>query len=1158
MNPVEAYLTELREIRSYPSVEETSFYGTLEKLLNEIGKALKPKVRCIINPSNAGAGIPDGGLFTPDQKSTDMIADRNLIPSRGVVEVKGIGEDLKAVAGTEQVQRYLRRYEQVLVTNYWDFLLIGRNAGGEPFNLEPYSLCPTAGAFREALVHPRKLADEQEDWFTEYLVRVILRAAELTDPKDLAQLLASYAREAKARVKGAELPALESIRRALEEALGMEFKGDKGEHFFRSTLVQTLFYGMFSAWVLWSRKQRDDDTSARFEWRTAAWELHVPMVRALFEEVSRASRLEELKLVEILDWAGDALNRVKRRDFFESFEKQSAVQYFYEPFLEAFDPALRKELGIWYTPPEIVQYMVARVDTVLREELGIEDGLADRSVFVLDPACGTGAYLVEVLKRIETTVREKKGGGALVAAEVKKAAMERVFGFEILPAPFVVSHLQLGLLLQTMNAPLKDATERAAVYLTNSLTGWEPPTEEVKKRLQHLQLSFPDLKEEHDAAQKVKRDVPILVVMGNPPWNAFAGVATDPEEQRLVEPYKQGLISEWGIKKFNLDDLYVRFFRLAERRIAEMTGRGVVCYISNFSYLRDPSFVVLRRRFLEEFDALWFDNMNGDSRETGKLTPEGKPDPSVFSTQSNREGIRVGTAIALMVRGAQHAPRPAVRFRQFWGAAKRSDLVESLKVRDFDAQYEPVQPDNAKRFSFRPSRVTAGYLAWPKLVDLCFQGPYQGLAEDRRKALIDTDEDLLTTRMRMYLDVSIGWEELKSGGGPLTESYVDFPAESARHSAHQSESFSARNIRRYFMRPFDTQYCYYTSTRPIWRRHRPEFYRQASEGNGFVTSRFHRAKDPEGVPMGYVVGLCDYHYLAPNVGAIPIHIRSFQGDQGKPERGSDTALLPEVSANLSEHAREYLDNFGFGIPDADPETARLMWMHALAIGYSPAYLTENADGIREDWPRIPLPGSKDLLVGSAGLGRTVASLLDTENEVAGVTAGDIRPELKVVAVPSRAGGGGLDPNADLDVTAGWGHAGKDGVTMPGKGKAIQREYTWEERRSIEDGAAGAGLSAEQAFDHLGETTFDIHLNEVAYWKNVPAKVWDYTIGGYQVIKKWLSYREKKLLGRPLTADEVREVQNMAHRIAAILLLEPELDASYAAVKANTYPWPQSS
>ena len=189
-----------------------------------------------------------------------------------------------------------------------------------------------------------------------------------------------------------------------------------------------------------------------------------------------------------------------RVQFFARFEEGHAVQYFYEPFLQAFDPELRKELGVWYTPPRDRPVQVARVDTVLREELGIADGLADPRVVVLDPCCGTGAYLVEVLKCIAGTLKAK-GGDALLANDLKRAAIERVFGFEILPAPFVVAHLQLGLLLSHLGAPLGGDGERVGVYLTNALTGWEPPKGPKQKV-----LPFPDLEEEREAASHVKRD----------------------------------------------------------------------------------------------------------------------------------------------------------------------------------------------------------------------------------------------------------------------------------------------------------------------------------------------------------------------------------------------------------------------------------------------------------------------------------------------------------------------------------------------------------------------------------------------------------------------------------------------------------------------------
>ena len=196
----------------------------------------------------------------------------------------------------------------------------------------------------------------------------------------------------------------------------MKFEADKGEHFFRSTLVQTLFYGVFSAWVLWHKEKphRKND----FDWKSAAWTLHVPMIKALFEQVATPTKLGPLG-----PRGGSRLDRRPRsiawirQEFFAHFVEDHAVQYFYEPFLEAFDPELRKQLGVWYTPPEIVQYQVARVDAALREELDIPDGLADPRVFVLDPCCGTGAYLVEVLRHIheisERRSRHGRAGGTL-------------------------------------------------------------------------------------------------------------------------------------------------------------------------------------------------------------------------------------------------------------------------------------------------------------------------------------------------------------------------------------------------------------------------------------------------------------------------------------------------------------------------------------------------------------------------------------------------------------------------------------------------------------------------------------------------------------------------------------------------------------------------
>jgi hypothetical protein len=426
-----------------------------------------------------------------------------------------------------------------------------------------------------------------------------------------------------------------------------------------------------------------------------------------------------------------------------------------------------------------------------------------------------------------------------------------------------------------------------------------------------------------------------------------------------------------------------------------------------------------------------------------------------------------------------------------------------------------------------------------------------GLLEKRAGALIDINKDTLAERMTRYFDPTLSWPEYRSTQRALTEPQGRFAPEKARLKAIKAESFSAQRLVRYMLRAFDARWAYYTGIRPVWNEPRPKLWEQVSAGNTFLMTRPSGVASPEGVPFHVTALLGDNDALRGHAYYIPfLQARTKQS-------GSLFATEQTKSAedgNLSPAALGFLRalriNGGIDLS--------LPWYHVLAIGHSPAYLSENADGIRRDWPRIPLPASKDALLKSAELGGYIAEILNTEVEVKGVTAGTIRRELKVIGNTTAAEDGPLDdPARDLLIDAGWGHAGKEGATMPGKGKLIERDYTNAEHEAIVAGAANLGLTPEQAFAQLGERTCDVYLNARAYWKNIPLKVWDYYIGGYQVIKKWLSYREGKLLGRALTTEEARYVTAMARRIAAICLLQPDLDANYAAVKADTYPWPRA-
>ena len=1104
---VESFLVDLRRARaSGGATGERSSYGPLANLLNAAGATLKPKVFCVGELADQGAEHPDFGLYAAKQVQKGRPREGQA-PERGVVEVKPPGDDARATAAGAQTSRYWGRYRLVLVTNTRDFVLVGEDAAGLPAKLETFRLAANAEEFARRLERPRAFAREVGAGLGEYLARALSHRATLVEPKDLAWLLASYARDGLARVEAAgDAPALAAVRSALEEALGARFEGERGKRFFRSTLVQTLFYGVFSAWVLWARQT--PPPAGGFDWRTAVWHLRAPVLAALFQQLSQPSRLRPLDLVEVLDWTAAALDRVDRAAFFSRFDEGEAVPYFYEPFLEAFDPDLRKQLGVWYTPAEVVRYMVARVDRALKDDLGIAEGLAAENVYVLDPCCGTGAYLVEVLRRIAANL-EGRGLGALAGARVKRAATERVFGFEIMPAPFVVAHLQVGLAMQGLGAPLaEDGSERAGVFLTNALTGWEP-TDREKRAVAEL---FPELREERDRANRVKRDRPILVILGNPPYNGFAGVAVE-EEQEILEAYRTSRRTKLPDTRA-LHDLYIRFFRMAERRIAEKTGQGVVCFISNYSWLDGRSFAGMREHYMDAFDAVRIDCLNGDVRKGGQ-TPDGQSDPSVFTVPRGSVGIQVGTAIATLVRKARHAPARAVGFRHLWGAAKRADLVATAEVAPA-ALYNDVAPSPRLGLPFTPEAASENWFDWPSLTEL-FPVQFSGINTNRDAFVIDIDLAPLKSRIHDYFDAGLSHDEIARRHPSAMAIRARYDSREIRDALLERGGPNEAWFVCHAYRPFDMRWLYWEADTKLLNERRPDYRPHIFEGNLWLSAAPHLRKDVTEPQACVTRRVASLHLIERGANMFPAWLR----DDGICNGGESA----ERRANLSGIAQRYLNRLGLGVED--------LFHHVLAVLHDPAYRAANAGALRMEWPRIPLPGwpdgggggggAADTLARSAARGRELAALLDSEIPVSGVTQAPLRPEIAAVAVPATRDGRNMTGD-DFTLTAGWGHFGASGAVMPGRGRAVERSWTPEE-------CLGLGGSLPT----LGESAFDIYLNDRAFWRNVPAAVWRYKLGGYQVLKKWLSYRERRILDRALTSEEVQHFADTARRIAAILL-----------------------
>ena len=1097
----ESYFSDLSRVHaSGGATAERSSYGPLATLLNAVGSTLKPKVFCVGELADQGAGHPDFGLYGAKQVQRGRSRE-GQVPEHGVVEVKPAEDDAWLTATGDQVSRYWGRYRQVLVTNLRDFVLVGENGTGRPAKLETFRLASSAEDFHRRLETPRSFAREMGAGFGEYVARALSHRATLAEPKDLANLLASYARDGLARVERAgDAPSLTAVRSALEEALGVHFEDAKGARFFHSTLVQTLFYGVFSAWVLWAQQRRAP--MGPFRWREAVWHLRAPVLQALFQQLAQPGRLQPLGLVEVLDWTEAALDRVDRTAFFTRFAEGEVVPYFYEPFLEAFDPALRKQLGVWYTPHEVVRYMVARVDRALKDDLDIADGLAAENVYVLDPCCGTGAYLAEVLRRIAANL-EGQGLGALAGARIKEAATERVFGFEIMPAPFVVAHLQVGLTMQSLDTPLaEDGTERANVFLTNALTGWEPHTTKP--------LPFPELEEERDRAERVKQDTPILVVLGNPPYNGYAGMAVDEERElsnayrttkRVRRPEGQGL-----------NDPYVRFFRMAERRIAEKTKQGVICLISNYSWLEGLSFTGMRERYLEAFDAVRIDCLNGDKYKTGKVAPDGSPDPSIFSTAGDPVGIQVGTAIATLVRRADHRHAATVGFRHLWGQTKPQQLTASADARP-EALYEPIEPVLPLGLPFVRAAVSEDWFDCPALPDL-FPVFFPGVQTGRDVFLVDTDRDRLVERVEEYFNPALGHEEIARRYPRVMQDTARFDARKVRDTLLRRGGPDNAGFVQFSYRPFDNRWLYWEAETKLLREKSPRYPQHVFEGNIWLSAAKHLRKGETEAQAYVTPHLASLHLIERTALMVPAWLRG--DDLTNEEAGARRA-------NLSARAEAYLDRLGASVED--------LFFHVLATLHDPAYREANAGALRMQWPRIPLPnwpdgkadGAAQEIAESSERGRELAGLLNLETPAQGVTQTPLRAELAAIGVPATTSARQMSGD-DFAVTAGWGHFGQAEAVMPGQGQSTERRFTPDERRAM-----------WEAIPLLGGTTFDIYLNDQALWRNIPSTVWNYKLGGYQVLKKWLSYRERATLGRALRPDEVQHFTDTARRIAAVLL-----------------------
>ena len=1097
--------------------QEEPYYPPLNKLLNSIGATMPVRVKCGSQMISRGADRPDFGLYSQKQQPKEL-------PKHGVVEAKSLREDLSDVfAGRhkDQMRKYLNRYSILIVTNYREFFLFRRKKDGSPEPLEKLIIAEREDLFWEMAEKAGVSARKHGSRIAEFLKRSFAYSSSISKPQDVAWFLASYAREALANIENAiddnpDNP-LNQLRENMQKGIENPFEGTNNaqeDHLFCSTLAQTLFYGMFSSWVA----QAKDKEEVRFDWRSAQHKISIPVLKYLYANLTLSGKMQEHGLENIIERAGEALNRIDKKAFFQEFESSNAIQHFYQPFLKEFDSASQVEMGVFYTPPEIIKFMVERVDMILREELKIEDGLADEKVHVLDPCCGTGAYIIEVLNKIRDT-NKRKIDDALVGESVKKAALERIWGFEIMPAPFLVAHWRLDEYLKGIGASPMSRQERVKIILTNALTGWGKDN-----RNGDLLEGF---KVEVDLATRAKREAPILVVIGNPPYNACAGQAPK-EEGDLTKPYKDLLKKLTDVRRSNLDDLYVRFFRIAEMQIVK-AKRGIVSYITSDSWLSKKSFTGMRAHFLRNFDKAWVEKMPG----------------GVFRIKGFSDGIKQGVATSLLVkRGAgSEKSEQAILYRDMLksqGGGRpeeiRRQLLGSLEQTSSGNQYDLLKPGEWNFFAFETTKAAPSYPQWPRLIDICKPETRQpGMQETRGGALTDIDKEKLIARMKAYHDGSVSWEQLvrteQSTGVErgLRHKRSGFDPEKIRKGAIK-KGYNPDMIIEHATMPFETLWAYYTDVPKLWNRHREDLWKQRFERQRFLIS--HASQDGSlGYPATFSTIIGSYYLLSSHTVYFPFHDYV----------SGDSTLPSSITANLSVFARRWIKSLGFPDPDTDVDVASYPWLHILAVCYSPKYISENAGMLRVDWLRVPMPRDSKVLKHSASLGNNIASFLD------------YRAPLPKGLLPAQLNGFGLIQGTDLGINVGWGRRKNHAIT-PAGGLLKKRKWSNEEQGKLRKVFSSMGIAESRGFELLGDAV-DIYLNASNYWKGVPVSAWECRIGTQQVINKWLSYRERDILKRDLSIGEARHVTEMVQRLTVLILMGDSLDANYKNCCDNACEWP---
>lgn len=953
---IQSYLNNIRSLAQSGQATEHSYRPALAGLF----KSIDENLTVINEPKQSAVGAPD------------FVFARNGV-SIGWCEAKDLRKDISRFGAgdysREQKERYKKGLPNLIYTNGTDFEFIRE---GE-----------VTGFVSIADLIPNLPPRPDEFPRLEMLLKDFSAQTPISinSAKQLAKMMAGKAVIIK-DIMGNALMADKNNN--IETELTNQYEGFKKSLIhditiadFADVYAETIAYGLFAA-------RLHDHSLGTFN-RAEALELlpkSNPFLRNLFVYIA-GNNLDE-RLRRMIDDLCDVFRACDVGALMQDFGKFTARNdpflHFYETFLAEYNPAKRKARGVWYTPEPVVNFIVRAVDDVLKTEFNLPRGIADTSkiqidwdtgqndgktgkpltikkdvhrVQILDPATGTGTFLAEAIKQIAAQVKDIAPG--MWSGYVEENLIPRLHGFELLMASYAMCHLKLDMMLTELGYKPSSTPPRLGVYLTNSLEEGE----RVEQTLPFARW----LSEEAKGANTIKRDTPIMCVIGNPPYSGESANKGD-WIMGLMEAYKKEPGGKERLKERNpkwINDDYVKFIRFAEQMI-EKNGEGILGFITNHGYLDNPTFRGMRWHLLKTFDKIYVLDLHGNSTKR-EVSPDGSSDTNVFD-------IKTGVAIVVAIKLAASETKmelAQVKFGEFWGSrsAKYATLWDASVASCAAREIFPAEPHYA--FVERQS-TDSGYVNGFSVVEL-FQTSGVGMVSardnfaygsrdelfERMSSFASHDHDESALHREFQVSRKKGWSILDA------------------HNSVRAANLLGETIRRLEYRPFDARSMFYDD-HVMWRTARKISEPMLKDNVAIITGR-----------QGHVVGsmmwnLCflstepiDFNFFYRGGGhMLPLYLYP---EEGTLETERRVNFDPKIYAEIKEKA---------GLSGADGDELKV-FDYIYGVLHSPDYRATYAQFLKIDFPRIPYPPSPEVFAHVAEKGGALRRLHLMEDAAIGDT-----------------------------------------------------------------------------------------------------------------------------------------------------------------------------